>query len=194
MIEYDDKNMQQYIKAFKDELGEFFTREDVLALLDRNDFQTVYDIWFTIHEGSTGAPLTAMLILSIPEFITYLKWLPSACFESLPITKITIPSNIKQIYSSCFGYCRLLKEIIILDGCERIDGYAFSFCEELRVLSIPKSINFIGTTIARSSDLLQRIEYRGTRKNWASTKLHWQWDSDSNIHEIRFIDGTIQEI
>ena len=194
MIEFDELKMQQYARAFGEELTDFFNREDVTALLDRNDFQTLFDIWSTFHDGSTGSPLTSALLLSIPEFITQLRWLPSTCFESLPITKVTVPSNIELINDGCFSYCRELTDIDILEGCKQIGDYAFAYCDKLNSLSLPKSITHLGKFIAKESKLLNRIDYHGTIKNWASTKLHWQWDLGSNVHEIKFSDGTTQEI
>lgn len=194
MIEFDGLKMQQYARVFGEELTDFFNREDVTDSLDRNDFQTLYDIWSTIYGESTVAPLTSALLLSIPEFVTQLRWLPSTCFESLPITKVTVPNNIELINDGCFSYCRELTEIDILEGCKQIGDYAFAYCDKLNSLSLPKSITHIGKHIVKDSELLHRIDYHGTRKNWASIKLHWQWDLDSNIHWIKFSDGTTQEI
>ena len=62
---------------------------------------------------------------------------------------VTVPSTIngkkvKEIGYEAFARCSFITNIIIEEGIEKIDRYAFIGCESVNQISIPNSINYIG--------------------------------------------------
>ena len=76
----------------------------------------------------------------IPEETTEIgAWAFSGCSKMMK-SSITIPGNVKKIGEQAFEGCTSLEEVIILDGCKKIDAPVFSYCRNIRKLVIPKSV------------------------------------------------------
>ncbi len=70
--------------------------------------------------------------------------LGEAAFANMRYVKsIELSSNIKVIPKDCFAY-NAAYEIVIHDGIERIEEYAFSNTSNLKEITIPDSVNYIG--------------------------------------------------
>ncbi len=75
------------------------------------------------------------------------------------ITKITIPSSIKEIEESAFYGCSNLQELVINDsseeGLKNIGSYAFSGCKGLKKIKLPSHLEFIGDCAFAKSGLTE---------------------------------------
>ena len=71
-----------------------------------------------------------------------LKHIGHACFSGSAITNVTFPNNIVNIDG--FNDCESLETIVIPEGAESIEPYAFSGCKSLKSISIPDKVTKIG--------------------------------------------------
>lgn len=63
-----------------------------------------------------------------------------------PIKSITLPSTLKHIGFEAFRNCDALTELIIPEGVETIDTYAFADCTKLSRVSLPSTVKQISTS------------------------------------------------
>lgn len=77
------------------------------------------------------------------KFPSSLCNLGKGCFSQSGIEKVIIPPTIKTIPFQCFSLCYSLKEVVISEGVNLIDSYAFNGCNKLTALIIPKSMKHI---------------------------------------------------
>ena len=56
----------------------------------------------------------------------------------------TLPSSVKEIGDSAFGYCTDLGELTLRNKLEKIGNYAFINCENLTQIKLPSSVTEIG--------------------------------------------------
>lgn len=74
-----------------------------------------------------------------------LEELGEGAFRGCALTDAVIPSDIKVIPLACFNDCKNLVSLSIPEGVERINAYAFNDCGGIRTLSLPASLNYLGT-------------------------------------------------
>lgn len=90
--------------------------------------------------------------LVIPEKVTYngveytVTGIWSSGFRSSSITSVVIPGTIKTIEKEAFSYCHELKTVTIAEGVPVIGSQMFAYCENLVSVNIPKSVTEIGET------------------------------------------------
>ena len=65
-----------------------------------------------------------------------------ACMYCNNLTSVSIPGSVKSIGRYAFGNCSFVS-LTIPDGVETIDEYAFYWCQQLKSLTISKSVKFI---------------------------------------------------
>lgn len=88
--------------------------------------------------------------LVIPEKVTYngveytVTGIWSSGFRSSSITSVVIPGTIKTIEKEAFSYCHELKTVTIAEGVPVIGSQMFAYCENLVSVNIPKSVTAIG--------------------------------------------------
>lgn len=88
--------------------------------------------------------------LVIPEKVTYngveytVTGIWSSGFRSSSITSVVIPGTIKTIEKEAFSYCHELKTVTIAEGVPVIGSQMFAYCENLVSVNIPKSVTSIG--------------------------------------------------
>ena len=63
---------------------------------------------------------------------------------SKPDTVYTVPDTVKVIYNSAFWGAQNLEEVILPEGLESINGYAFSTTAKLKKVNLPDSLTQIG--------------------------------------------------
>ena len=99
---------------------------------------------------------------------------------------ITIPQEIYGhkvygIHSGAFARNTKIKEIIISEGINTIDEYAFDGCTYLKKITIPNTIHKIDCMAFNDCVALKDIYFNGTKKQWDKiTKLNVM--SDIKIH------------
>jgi hypothetical protein len=77
----------------------------------------------------------------IPEFVDTIK--PYAFSQSLHLTALTLPGNLKSIEEYSFQNCQILKNIDIPQSVNAIGLGAFTFCSMLESLKIPVAVDSI---------------------------------------------------
>lgn len=79
----------------------------------------------------------------LDEVMTSTTYLPGWFFcNDNKLTFINIPSNIKRIGYGCFDGCRNLTEVVLDEGIETIEEFAFNYCPIKRI-KIPESIKSV---------------------------------------------------
>lgn len=72
------------------------------------------------------------------------------------------------ISDSAFERCEGLERVEIEDGVMAIEVYAFKECFWLESITIPDSVIRIGEWAFNECDILTSIQYKGTKRQWAS--------------------------
>lgn len=179
MIEFDKQGLIDIINSKEDR--KYYIKkyiEDNKELLNRNNFNPLYNNLYMEHRATWNRFLTAFLLLADIDFLPYIKKVKDMMFYKLPITKLDIPDNIKEIR-----------------------GDALYKCNELKEISLPKNINIASAALdGDDGDSLQKLEiirYRGTKEDWKNiedTQLflpHWGFEYPQSLKQIICTDGTI---
>lgn len=220
MIQFDGKDLQNYISNLsstqKYNLKEFIHHKT--SLIDAHDFDELYtDIGYNYGFNSDlpQAALTASLLLSDVNPLSYINEIPAGCFVSLPITSIVIPDNITRIGIAAFKNCKNLTSVIIPDsvrsmgdtafqGCTglteitlpehitSIGYFAFQNCGSLKNITIPKSVAYFLEYTFEGCKNLTSINYTGTKQDWMNTNKDRYWRSGSPIEKIICSDGEVK--
>jgi len=104
---------------------------------------------------------------------------------------IGLPSNISSIGGHAFASNMNLRLAVIPNGIPSIGEAAFANCGNLCLLSIPRSVKSIGMNAFFNCQNLKRINYEGTKAEWAkiSRGSNWLFQGGTNI--VVCADGTI---
>ena len=95
--------------------------------------------------------------------------------------------NLKKVktlnYTACvFENFKKLEDVIIPQGIERIDNYAFRFCDSLKTINLPDSITYIGSQAFRFTSV-KDVYYAGTKAEWENVTLYGEvFDPGTVIH------------
>lgn len=153
-------------KAFKNTAIETFNASTVgtLGVSAFEDCQKLTDVQFTATTPLTVIPEKAfyecvsLQTIVIPASVTTIG--VSAFEECSGATKAVFTQNgaLKEIGSMAFYGCSGLKEIDLPDGLEGIGGGAFACCENVRMLSIPASVQSISNNALEYCYRLYEIE------------------------------------
>jgi len=114
------------------------------------------------------------------------------------LERVVIPSSCKVIGAYAFAACKNLKEVIIEDGVEVIEDWAFISCGIERI-SLPQSLKsvgnnaFLGTNIKDDVTLfLEKMSSMRRPKNHTNNKcaiFPWAFDSKKNLIDDQFIQS-----
>lgn len=118
-----------------------------------------------------GAPIGTYEILTSAgvDVLTKLSYIePCLCCKNQQITELQIPNNIHQIYS-----------------------HAFSQCNNLVHITLPKSLQYIDHFVFAVTPNLHNILFEGTKQEWRAIHKHHNWRHGSSIHIITCSDGII---
>lgn len=130
-----------------------FLASATLLPAQASDFQVGNFHYWTNDTGVSvagGGGISGDLV--IPEKVTYngveytVTGIWSSGFRSSSITSVVIPGTIKTIEKEAFSYCHELKTVTIAEGVPVIGSQMFAYCENLVSVNIPKSVTEIGET------------------------------------------------
>lgn len=130
-----------------------FLASATLLPVQASDFQVGNFHYWTNDTGVSvagGGGISGDLV--IPEKVTYngveytVTGIWSSGFRSSSITSVVIPGTIKTIEKEAFSYCHELKTVTIAEGVPVIGSQMFAYCENLVSVNIPKSVTEIGET------------------------------------------------
>ena len=96
------------------------------------------------------------------------------------LTKVTVPGNVKTIGNMAFYYCNNLEEIVLEEGVQTIGDMAFNSCKKLATVTIPKSITSIEKDAFYNCSGITRVNYNGTKKEWAALLSSGKIDGSNN--------------
>lgn len=86
-------------------------------------------------------------------------------------TKVTIPSSVEKIEAATFEMFNCLEEIVIEEGVLVIGQYAFSGCNSLKKVYLPKSLKSIEISAFNGDELLNEIYYCGDVDEWCNLQM-----------------------
>lgn len=101
------------------------------------------DTEVTIPSEINGMPVTSIgegCFNGIYSFVAYSSKPHPNAENNNKITKITVPSSVKTICFDAFGFMENLNEVVLNEGLEVIDDWAFEACPKLCELNLPDSL------------------------------------------------------
>ena len=136
------------------------------------------------------------------------------CLEGNDLIEIKVPSHIEIIGSYCFAYSMLekisfapgselrilgfgslqgtnIKEITLPKGFQHFDGLVFDSCYELSVVTIPNTLQSIGSGVFKNCSKLTKLFYEGGVEDFNQIYKDKNWLSGSSIKRINCLDGII---
>ena len=170
----------------KPDLARFLSQK--LNLIENNDFDSLYN---SLWSGIKIEDLTDVLLQANIDFLSYMHKVPEACFWEVNIENITIPGNIEIIERKAFALSEVHK-VYIEEGVKEISNHAFTLCDNLSYVSIPKSVTYIGFKPFAGSEELTKIIFRGTKKEFDDIEKHDEWNTGSSIKTVVCTDGEIK--
>lgn len=104
---------------------------------------------------------------------------------------ICLPKNITRIGGHEYAENTALTIAVIPQGITKIGVGAFANCINLTSVSIPKSVNEIQANCFFNCAKLKRINYDGTKKEWAVIKRGSNWLTKAGTQIVVCFDGAI---
>lgn len=99
----------------------------------------------------------------IPDSVTKFERYKDIFRENTRITSVQIPGSIKSVCDD-FSNCPSLRKIVLLNGVESIEPFAFSFCNQLSEVVLPRSMRRIGGGAFYRCNMLNPNEISGLEK------------------------------
>lgn len=79
-------------------------------------------------------------------------------FFSSDITSVTLPSSVKYIGDSAFGFCKYLTSVTVPEGVVSIGSQSFAFCDNLETIDLPETLTYIGSSAFAHDFALKSID------------------------------------
>ncbi len=76
------------------------------------------------------------------------------------------------IDESAFRGCDGLETVVLSDGVKTIEMDAFGYCESLKEITIPGSVEYVSEWVFESSLNIERINFGGTMAAWESFEVY----------------------
>ena len=86
--------------------------------------------------------INATVIDNLPSYIEVIG--PHAIAERRNLTRIDIPSSVKEIQESAFWLCKSLKTVKLPDELHTLGDFAFASCDSLTTIELPIHLSNIG--------------------------------------------------
>ena len=124
-------------------------------------------------------------------FPSGIKSIGDSAFEGSRLKSVTVPASVTQSYQA-FSGCKLLTEVTLQEGLEKIGGYCFAGCDQLASLEIPDSVKVIEDNAFRYTALLSRAgDYLPLRYEDLDSMIAGAADARSD-HDSIAIEGNAQ--
>ena len=89
--------------------------------------------------------INATAIDNLPSYIEVIG--PHAIAERRNLTRIDIPSSVKEIQESAFWLCKSLKTVKLPDELHTLGDFAFASCDSLTTIELPINMSNIGNGV-----------------------------------------------
>lgn len=93
--------------------------------------------------------------VEIPNTVIAIRQL---AFSGNALTKVVLPSSLKELGPSCFAGDTSLREVVIPESLEDLGGYAFQYCASLTSVTLPRKIGKIGAYAFAECTALTTVE------------------------------------
>lgn len=135
-------------------IQKFLKRDRVQNCLAAEDLDKIYImINFGDVDFDTGAFTDYLYAIDVNP-LKYVTYVHDYMYDDLEtMSTIHIPSNITSIGQYAFRNCVSLEDVIIDEGCYRIESNAFDHCRGLTKIVIPKSVTTIEKFVFYGCDL-----------------------------------------
>ena len=165
-----------------------------LTLDEENDgyIITGYDqnVNFNQHEFVFPETYLGIPLIGINNGIFNMSYGPEA-------TVLVLPGSIKAIMDNTFNGSKYLNTLILKNGIERIESYAFGHCSSLTNVIIPESVHYMGANVFYDSSSELKIFCEATQKpsTWDDTfsgngKVYWYSENEPSSNGFwRYVDG-----
>lgn len=128
--------------------------------------ESVEDKWVTkdLDDGTISVSYTGNAnILFIPDEFEGITVSAVNMVADDVLTEIIIPDTVKVIESRAFTYCKNLKTVSMGNGVERIGACAFMSCSKLETIHFSENLEKIGDTAFAGCRSLKDVELTGTK-------------------------------
>lgn len=109
-------------------------------------------------------------------------------FGRCGIKEIKLNGSMNELY---LGSCIYLTEVVIPEGLEKLNYFAFGEDVSLTKVVLPKSIEYIDSEVFDTTNF-EQLEYTGTMQQWKLITKHRLWRKGSGIKSIKCSDGIIK--
>jgi len=163
-----------------------------IAKENLRSFKSIHFDYWQFNEIDIPSNITDIVLLGCDNVtkVTFNGNLDSVNIQSEQLEEINLPEHVSDI---CFIDCVKLKELIVPEDVEKIEGDTFENCVSLQRLVLPKSLSYIDYESFVDTPL-KEIEYRGTMEEWHNLPFtkDTDWKKGSEIRRVRCVDGIIR--
>ena len=90
-------------------------------------------------------------------------------------SRIPTDGSVTAIGDEAFGGCGL-SEIVLHEGITRLEDTAFFSCENLKSITLPASLRYLGEGVFNECDKLTTIHYSGSMADWEKIEKATNWN------------------
>ena len=90
----------------------------------------------------------------IPDTV---KVLSDAFFRNDTMVEVTLGANVERLGGYAFAYCSQLRAVNLNEGLKSIGDSAFAFCDNLRAVTVPDSVTELGPSSFLYCTMLRRV-------------------------------------
>ncbi len=87
-----------------------------------------------------------------------------------------------------------VKEVVAKDGLKKLGDEAFSGCEELESVTLPKTLEEIGDDVFYNCLMLKEIIFEGDKKDWKNVEKGENWKKNTGKFKVVCSDGKISKM
>ena len=136
----------------------------------------------TGYDNNRYGPFSGAEYLKTVTFEEGMERIPNLILtKATKVTKIIIPSTVREIGGSAFSGCTSLVDIVLPDNIEIIEGSVFSNCTKLSEVKWPAGLKKIGGDAFEYTDL-RELQLPGNLESVGS----WAFECCKNLESVKF--------
>lgn len=143
--------------------------------------------------------------------LEYINYIPSSlseieiyAFAGTALRRVCIPGSVAVIGVGAFSSCKRLNELEIEEGVKSIAPHAFSYCDNLESVTLPRSLTELHANAfykeiypdeytSYSAPGLKSVYYNGTLREWNRIIAGYDFVGESWINLYEFSESFIRE-